>query len=81
MNVLLLSTPLDRCCGVSRHLMLLGEGLRGRGHRVILMTRGGSLVEDWRALGLEHRLRLLAAEVGVGREGGEAAGLAHQLPR
>jgi glycosyltransferase involved in cell wall biosynthesis len=54
MTILFLWSALNHCCGVSRHLLLLGKGLRERGHRVLVLSAGGSAVPDLVAAGLEH---------------------------
>jgi len=40
--------------GVERYAIRLARGLRGRGHRVIVVSSGGHLVPDLEASGIEH---------------------------
>ena len=53
MNILLLSTHFNTG-GISSYLLTLSRGLVKRGHRVIIATGGGNLVESLKPLGIEH---------------------------
>jgi glycosyltransferase involved in cell wall biosynthesis len=50
-NILFLTYALDHCCGVTRHIATLGEGLRERGHATIVIAPGGTMVGELRAAG------------------------------
>ena len=53
MRLLMVSASMD-CGGAETHIYALGEGLRKRGHQVVIASGGGRLAEEWVQFGGEH---------------------------
>jgi glycosyltransferase involved in cell wall biosynthesis len=54
MTVLFLSIEYNYCCGISRSIFSMSQELRNRGHRIILGSPGGTMVNDHIKEGMDH---------------------------